>query len=32
MFTSHEPPKLGEAYYWAGDSWEPIAHPMEVEE
>ena len=31
MFTSHEPPKLGEAYYWTGDGWEPIAHPMEVE-
>lgn len=29
--TDHiTPPILGEAYYWTGDGWEPIAHPMEV--
>lgn len=33
MFASHdlEPPKLGEAYYWTGEGWDPIPHPMEVE-
>lgn len=31
-FAPHdiEPPILGEAYYWTGEGWEPIPHPMEV--
>lgn len=30
-FVDAEPPTLGEAYYWTGEGWEPIPHPMEVE-